>query len=522
MFFSYPCTHGTTEGCNTGDVTEIYVSYDVKEDVFRLSMVKDQFYVAQARFSNCINSTGFAYLWISTVNDTSRLNSSVQAYAAGLAEGYITRELIALHYRNVWGSFCQPITSKCRVLEKFLRENLDWVTSNVEANPLDKYWYQTRLFYERVRGLQDGYNGKPGRISLEVDDISPYELEDIEKAVWGPKAVGHTFGHCSVLIKLLLGNDGVKDVLMAHDMWAPYNTMLRILKYYDFHYVTHPKVSDVIPGRSWAFSSYPGTITSTDDFYVLSSAMVAMETTNPIYNNVLYKQVKPQSVLESVRVAVANRLAQHGNDWSQILTKYNSGTYNNQWMVVDLKQYDVHSQQIHPGFLTVLEQIPYYPDIFKACGLTAMVSKYGDFFSHDQSPRARIFRRDHSTVVDVDSLTRLMRYNNFKNDPLARCNCTPPYSGENGISARSDLNPPDGTYPFPDLEFGLRGGIDMKLTSISLTQRGDMLAFRAISGPTFDPLPPFRWSTAYNSSSVSHLGQPDLWNFGPVWFNGTF
>ena len=44
-----------------------------------------------------------------------------------------------------------------------------------------------------------------------------------------------------------------------------------------------------------------------------------------------------------------------------------------------------------------------------------------------------------------------MRYNDFRRDPLSRCNCTPPYSAENAISARNDLNPKGGKYPFPAL-----------------------------------------------------------------------
>ena len=66
-------------------------------------------------------------------------------------------------------------------------------------------------------------------------------------------------------------------------------------------------------------------------------------------------------------------------------------------------------------------------------------------------------------------MTALMRYNNFRHDPLSRCEgCDPPYSAENAISARylrsadlfdsilqlgfifhrCDLNPKNGTYPF--------------------------------------------------------------------------
>ena len=57
----------------------------------------------------------------------------------------------------------------------------------------------------------------------------------------------------------------------------------------------------------------------------------------------------------------------------------------------------------------------------------------------------------------------LFRYNNFKEDELAECDCTPPYSGENAISARSDLNPTTGTYPFDALGHRSHGGTDMKV-----------------------------------------------------------
>lgn len=35
--------------------------------------------------------------------------------------------------------------------------------------------------------------------------------------------------------------------------------------------------------------------------------------------------------------------------------------------------------------------------------------KLGDWFVWGKSPRARIFERDHHTVTDLDSLTKLMR-----------------------------------------------------------------------------------------------------------------
>ena len=60
----------------------------------------------------------------------------------------------------------------------------------------------------------------------------------------------------------------------------------------------------------------------------------------------------------------------------------------------------------------------------------------------------------------------LCRYNNFQHDPLSACNCTPPYSAENAISARSDLNPANGVYPFSALGHRSHGGVDSKVRGI--------------------------------------------------------
>ena len=55
------------------------------------------------------------------------------------------------------------------------------------------------------------------------------------------------------------------------------------------------------------------------------------------------------------------------------------------------------------------------------------------------------------------------RYNDYTHDPLSKCNCTPPYSAENAISARCDLNPASGKYPFAALGHRQHGGTDAKV-----------------------------------------------------------
>ncbi|EEC09910.1 hypothetical protein IscW_ISCW007955 [Ixodes scapularis] len=50
----------------------------------------------------------------------------------------------------------------------------------------------------------------------------------------------------------------------------------------------------------------------------------------------------------------------------------------------------------------------------------------------------------------------------------------------------------------------------MKLTNSRLFAD---LMFTAVAGPTYNPLPPFRWSTS--GLKDRHDGQPDLWQFTP-------
>lgn len=68
-----------------------------------------------------------------------------------------------------------------------------------------------------------------------------------------------------------------------------------------------------------------GFLESLDDFYILSSGLVLLQTTNNIYNKTLLKLVVPESLLAWQRVRVANMMADGGKSWADIFSKYNSG-----------------------------------------------------------------------------------------------------------------------------------------------------------------------------------------------------
>lgn len=526
---------------------ELSVIWDSKIQSYGLRKGKVDGYISLLNFKNDVNKTGWAYLEVTT---NASHSDDDQAYTAGLGEALLTSDLIKLHWHNTLEGYCTlPLSPYCQRLKKYVDTNAAWMQQQLDSKAdVDPYWHQVRLFLIQLQGLIDGYKFtqsprvslakfqyKPDITGLLLSQISD-DLEDLESVLKkeGKRSVIGS-GKCSALVKLLEGN---KELFVAQDTWSGYNTMLRILKKYSFGYHLVPGSSQIIPGQHMTFSSRPSVLTSGDDFYVISSSLVTMETTIGNSNKSLWKYVQPlNSVFEGIRSMVANRLATSGGEWTELFSRFNSGTYNNQWMVVDYKMFVPKAPKLGAGLLFVLEQIPgmikyrdvtdvlqnqtywpsyntaYFPEIFNASGGPSMVAKYGDWFTYEHTPRANIFRRDHHKVIDLKSMLHLMRYNDYTHDPLSACNCTPPYSAENAISARCDLNPANGTYPFDSLGHRSHGGSDAKITCSYLHKS---LEFVSVCGPTYDPLPPFQWSKSDYEKDVPHAGHPDLWTFQPI------
>lgn len=95
----------------------------------------------------------------------------------------------------------------------------------------------------------------------------------------------------------------------------------------------------------------------------------------------------------------------------------------------------------------------------------------GDYYTYDKNPRAKIFRRDNNRVKDELSMRSLMRYNDYKNDPFSKCNCTPQYTAAFAISMRGDLNPTDGIFPVKGWGFRNHAALDVKFSSYKVTYK---------------------------------------------------
>jgi len=315
-------------------------------------------------------------------------------------------------------------------------------------------------------------------------------------------------GHCSGLVKV---TGDFSDLLVSHSSWFTYQAMNRIYK----HYKLNLK-SKAIAAKTISFSSYPGFLVSLDDFYIMDSGLAMIQTTNNVFNLSLYELVTPQSLFAWQRVRLANSMAKNGEEWYQIVSQYNSGTYNNQYMVINYNLF-VPRTPLSDGLLWVVEQIPglvvgadktedlrrgywpsynvpYFKEIYEQSGYSRVAQAFGPSFSYQLAPRAEIFRRDSDEVVSLETLETLMRSNNYLTDPYAK------HNPMRAVCSRGDLieNRPstDGCY-------------DTKVTNFSMMQ--DLASF-ALNGPTTNAgqLPPFSWD---RFSEEAHHGQPQVFNF---------
>jgi len=446
-------------------------------------------------------------------------------YAAGYVEGVLTNERITETAHNIYGFFFTPQSPPSSKIQAWLSEQEKWVRKQISApySSLSPLWKAVAGSMAQYDGMVQGYTDASPNTTLPISTQFTFRLLagwgdmlDLINAIHPEKRPDFSRmtleearryldenGHCSALVKIL---GDFSDVFMGQSAWFTFGAMNRIYKHYNF------ELSIQKSGQKVSFSSYPGALVSQDDFYIMDSGLVMLQTTNGIINQSLYDLVTPHALLAWQRVKVANYLAKDGKQWCDIVSQYNSGTYNNQYMVIDTKKFKPGSP-LPEGFLWVAEQIPgqvesadltnvlkygywpsynvpYFPDIWEKSGY----GTYGDGMTHELAPRAQIFRRDQGKVHDIDSFKHMMRYNDYLNDPYSH--------GDPGkaICSRFDLDP---TNPGP---FGC---YDTKVTNID---RSKALVAEAINGPTTqNGLPPFVWSPLFNN--VPHEGQPKTWDF---------
>ncbi|KAL4451415.1 hypothetical protein ABPG77_009487 [Micractinium sp. CCAP 211/92] len=506
-------------------------------------------------------ASGWAQLSIST---DGAYTDEQQALALGFLEGWLTAMEIWYHRHNVGAHF--NLTADAPALG-WLEEQDEWTRRQAARNS-SAFWAAMRLLHAQMDGMQDGYTARaeherqlasqrgegrargdrppPPRLPplgrrdfLFLSAVGDYDplREALGSRDHGAAAADrrwaslsphgllaelHSAGRCSALVRV---TPDFSDLLMGHSAWFTFGGMVRIYKHYSLQ-LHHP----ALRLRRMSFSSYPGELSSDDDFCLLSTGLVVLQTTNSVFNKTLYSLLSPESVLSWQRARIASFLADDGRGWTDVMPQHNSGTGNNQWMVVDLKLFKP-GHELPPGLLWVVEQmpglvvasdqtgtlergywpsynIPFHPEVYSGSGypqfLAQQAQRGADYAaaavagaSYQMAPRAQIFRRDAPHVDHLPGLRSLLRSNRWPEEPFSAG------SPLGALCGRGDVDP---------LNPRAAGCYDSKATTWALARRFEA---DAVVGPTHTPaMPPFAWSASGPlEAAVAHLGQPDAFAF---------
>lgn len=502
---------------------------------------------ATGSFVDAVSTTGWGLL---TVNSSASAAPLDQAFAAGCVEAKLTAQQTHDYWLNYMKEEYHALVPPPKVVA-FMEHQQAWLRTQIAAagNQGDPYWEAMGLVLAQWDGFAQGilqYATMEQRQILTPSSLyllcSVGDLETINGLVRGdslpvPSLATEDKLPCSSLISLQMEPGGsVSDIFASQATWRSYYAMLRIYKVYSF---------DFYPQKVLTIASSPGLLHSKDDFLSSPTLWVA-ETTNMVSNRTMRQwnvDHSNKSALSWQRSMVASGWAGSGKEWVDFFSRENSGTYNNQWMVLDASRVNIGERLPATGVLWIAEQVPglvatmdvtavlaekgywpsyniaYIPEIYAWSGYPANRSAADGY---DGAPRAQIFSREAPKVKNWAEFKRLIRLNDFENDPVCAVGCScigtdgvcnhscafqAKRSGDCAISARGDLPGPRG---------GAFGGIDAKVLKLSSMhavlppQSGRPPQVEAQSGPTHDQQPPFSWSVFPN---VSHVGVPEVFDF---------
>lgn len=482
---------------------------------------------AWASWDDMINSTGTSHITIeTTTNDSLTTNSTEKLFCAGYVDGYL------MQYR-IWNRWLlqKDILGLPRDEEipetwtNWFQGNIDYTFKQIEQNPNDPYWKSIGLVAAQFKGLQEGYmkavNDKG--VQQEMSIMHFWILQSIGdiydlKVLWDEKRDPLNFMECTGLVTIL---DDYSEVFFGQDTWSDYRKMSNTVKEYIFKNIpewntTHVEVSTKI-----------GALPSSEDFWVASSGLMILETTINNKNTTLQHEVdKSQTKLMTwLRNMHATFVAQTGEQWADEFLKENSGTYNNQYVIVDSKKLTpgvkptkdlLWVTETMPGIAVKadLTQVladnlffpsfntPYFEEIQIMANYTNNVADNSSYYYNET--RYLILKREAPQVKSIEDFQKLMRLNNYLNEPV----CNDP---SKQVMSRYDLKDRIGLNT--SVAFG---GLDTKVTSAWRTLNN--LSFIGIWSPVYDDkdLPPWdfdEWSEKHPDKVVKHDGLPSKWTF---------
>jgi hypothetical protein len=459
--------------------------------------------IAISSFVDERNISGWSYLYLQT---NEHQPDWFQMYAAGYMEGYLEYEQISyvIHNKNITVNNNNP---NLTMAHQFVRNQSNWINKMIKENENDNYWQLVNGTLAQLQGVYDGYTAittKLGltNISVSYDDIHLISyLSDMNDIVAKYQNTTSDMSelHCSYLLSLT-----ENGLFGSHLTWSKYTSLLKQYKMLIFH-LHNPMVKT----KTMAYTCMPGSIPSQNDYYTLDDHKFVAETSFGTDNTAVYEWIHYESVPYWIRIHVANLAFDTQQTWTDVFFNNRSGTYPNQWLVVDFSQYtqnkanlaaaqniiwmveefyeyssvqDVTQELLIPQGYVASYNVPYDPVIQNATG---------DNTTYWDAPRTFLFAQYAPGIKTVEDFKYVMRLNNYS-DTENYCSA---------IASRCDLEY-NTSFPF--------GAVDAKVTSDTLVVNQDAWI---VNGPTTTVnLPPFSWDNWPQYSNYSQ-GLARVYNY---------
>jgi hypothetical protein len=508
----------------------------------------------QIKISDTIDTSGYAWgTWNDSISDigwhqlhiiassSSTFSDSDKMRCAGAVEGYLSQDAIYDHFIAILKIHDFNTTSPYYPdgWVEYMQSNIDYVNQSIDAYPDVPYWVTIGLIFTQFNGLVEGYALKVNQTGsnqsmTQIDHWilqSEGDLGDSAHVI-GRFATGSsgptvfhspmdlnddfTNEHCTGLIKL---TKNYSDIFFAHDAWSSYLDMFGTLKDYRLP-ISSFNAQQIV------MSTRPGKLSSYDDYYIADSGLLVLETTMSIFNDDLYEFVGPETLFTWLRAIHATWTSHSGQEWTSTFIKHNSGTYNNQYLVLDGNKFQPGSKPT-TDLLWVIEQFPgsnwrsaditerfvndlfvlsinkpSFSELYDIAGYPGKVTDSGiagNYWTYETSARYLLIVREAPRLEEFEEFRNFMRYNNWARDLFS--------NGDSAqmISARADLR----SYKNPYGSARASGGMDSKTARLS--RAITRLKFTAIASPVHE-----NGNSVWNFTGFGEWkpeGLPDLWDF---------
>lgn len=501
---------------------------------------------ARACYKDQHAQSGLAFLEIETQTG---YKSQHQAHAAGLAEGTLTWMSIYAQYTNTIVAFCDSNEKFCDWLREVVLSNFQNVYHLAkEKQETDQFHHMVYLYYQQLLGVEAGFKRGVRRSRLdyeiptvdflllnakaEIEDLKVYYnnfvAENEEDKIKTLKQLG------KMIVKILPGLESVHPkLLLGHTSSGEYGSMLKIVKTYRFNFHYEPK--QLVTNTDITFTSQPGAIASSDDFYLAHGKRTSVIVAGlPLKRRqhfdaatLLYGYDIEGSIFASPRTIASIRISKNGSEFAKNM-KFDADIGVKQWLVIDEKRLKFFKKEQLSDDESLVELTASTTELMEnlnkndipkehlESGLKkANASNRNIIWLVEQTFR-RIYSEDITTRLSTDLTAWIFDgspiFDKIKDfNDLHRDSVRLPENVIDDLESIEDYLI-DKSYR-GDLQEDpeLFGNIDLKLYT------SDDHTLLVQSGPLDkdEEIESFDW-TDHDDMDIKHEKQPDEWNFSPV------